>query len=412
MGFALQKSRPALAGLLAALAVEFADELVDGTKSAAIPLIKHDLALTYFEVGLLTAVPLLLGSLIELPVGVLSGTGRRRRRFVLTGGLVFIASVLAAGLAGSFPVLLAALVIFFPASGAFVSLTQSALMDAYPDRRAQHMARWTLAGAVGSVAGPVLVAAVVAAGGSWRVAFVLVAVAAAVSWLGIAATSRAAEPVAGAEDADADEAAGSWPGLRPALRITVAAGAVRWLLLLETSDLLLDVLTGFLALYLVVSVHASPLVAAIGVAVRLGAGLAGYAALTPVLERFSPLRVLRVSVLISGVLFPVFLLVPGIAPKLIALAALSIVTAPWYPVLMAELYSSLPGRSGLAVSLSSAASLAGAAGPLVVGLLAQEVGLTWAMAVLCVVPVAMLAAPRHPARPAASGDSAKLGSRD
>ena len=410
MGFALQKSRPALAGLLAALAVEFADELVDGTKSAAIPLIKHDLVLTYFEVGLLTAVPLLLGSLIELPVGVLSGTGRRRRRFVLTGGLVFIASVLAAGLAGSFPVLLAALVIFFPASGAFVSLTQSALMDAYPDRRAQHMARWTLAGAVGSVAGPVLVAAVVAAGGSWRVAFVLVAVAAGVSWLGIAATSRAAEPVAG--DEDADEPVGSWPGLRAALRITLAAGAVRWLLLLETSDLLLDVFTGFLALYLVVSVHASPLVAAIGVAVRLGAGLAGYAALTPVLERFSPLRVLRVSVLVSGVLFPVFLLVPGIAPKLIALAALSIATAPWYPVLMAELYSSLPGRSGLAVSLSSAASLAGAAGPLVVGLLAQEVGLTWAMAVLCVVPVAMLAAPRRPARPAASGDSAKLGSRD
>ncbi len=145
MGFLLQKSRPALAGLLAALAVEFADELVDGTKSAAIPLIKHDLVLTYFEVGLLTAVPLLLGSLIELPFGVMSGTGRRRRRFVLTGGLVFIGSVLAAGLAGSFPVLLAALVIFFPASGAFVSLTQSALMDAYPDRRTQHMARWTLA---------------------------------------------------------------------------------------------------------------------------------------------------------------------------------------------------------------------------------------------------------------------------
>ena len=410
MGFARQKSRPALAGLLAALAVEFADELVDGTKSAAIPLIKHDLVLTYFEVGLLAAVPLLLGSLIELPVGVLSGTGRRRRRFVLTGGLVFIASVLAAGLAGSFPVLLAALVIFFPASGAFVSLTQSALMDAYPDRRAQHMARWTLAGAVGSVAGPLLVAAVVAGGGSWRLAFILVAVAAAVSWLGIAATGPVAETAA--EDDGADEEPGRWPGLRPALRITLAAGAVRWLLLLETSDLLLDVFTGFLALYLVASVHASPLVAAVGVAVRLGAGLAGYALLTPVLERLSPLRVLRASVLASGVLFPAFLLVPGVAPKLIILAALSIATAPWYPVLMAELYACLPGRSGLAVSLSSAAALVGAAGPLVVGLLAQEVGLTWAMAVLCAVPVLMLAAPGRAARPEAGGDSAKLGSRD
>jgi MFS transporter, FSR family, fosmidomycin resistance protein len=412
MHFLLRKSRPALAGLLAALAVEFADELVDGTKSAALPLIKHDLVLTYFEVGLLTAIPLLLGSVIELPFGVVSGTGRRRRRFVLVGGLVFVGAVLAAGLAGSFPVLLAALVIFFPASGAFVSLTQSALMDAYPDRRAQHMARWTLAGAIGAVAGPLLVAAVVASGGSWRLAFVLVAVAGAVSWLGIATTAPVTESADEADSADDDENGGGWPGLRAALRITVRAGAVRWLLLLEASDLLLDVFTGFLALYLVAAVHASPFLAALGVAVRLGAGLAGYALLNPVLERFSPLRVLRVSVLASGALFPAFLFLPGIELKLVALAALSIATAPWYPVLMAELYASLPGRSGLAVSLSSAAALVGAAGPLVVGLLAQAVGLTWAMVVLCVVPVMMLAAPGHPPSPGPGRDSAKLGTRD
>ncbi len=230
------------------------------------------------------------------------------------------------------------------------------------------------------------------------------------SWLGIAATGPG--PDAAAEDDGADEETGRWPGLRGALRITVRAGAVRWLVLLEASDLLLDVFTGFLALYLVASVHASPLVAAVGVAVRLGAGLAGYALLSPVLERLSPRRVLRASVLASGLLFPAFLLAPGVVPKLIILAALSIGTAPWYPVLMAELYASLPGRSGLAVSLSSAAALVGAAGPLVVGLLAQEAGLTWAMAVLCAVPVVMLAAPGRAARPEAGGDSAKLGSRD
>src|ERR1700728_2469506 len=129
MGFVARRSRPALAGLLAALAVEFADELVDGTKSAAMPLIKHDLALTYLQVGLLVAVPLILGSMIELPVGLLSGSGRRRRRIVLAGGLVFIGAVLGAGMGGSVPVLLAALVVFFPASRAFVSLTPSALLD-------------------------------------------------------------------------------------------------------------------------------------------------------------------------------------------------------------------------------------------------------------------------------------------
>jgi len=389
MNAARLKSGPALAGLLAALAVELVDELVDGTKSAAMPLIRHDLGLTYVQVGLLAAVPLILGSVIELPVGVLSGTGRRRRRVMLAGGLVFIAAVLAAGLAHSFLVLLAALVAFFPASGAFVSLTQSTLMDAVPDRRAQHMARWTLAGSIGAVLGPLVVAWVVAAGGTWRLAFVLIAAAAAVTWLAVAAVGR---PAAGPEDLETGEQNG-WPGLRKAVRISVKAGAFRWLVLLEVSDLLLDVFTAFLALYFVATTHASAALAALGVAVRLGAGLAGDALLILVLERFDSLRVLRASVLLTGVLFPAFLIVPGLGLKLAVLAVLSIATAPWYPVLQAEMFASLPGRSGLAVSLTSAAGLVGGLGPLAVGLLAQDLGLSWAMSSLVLVPVVMLAAP-------------------
>jgi MFS transporter, FSR family, fosmidomycin resistance protein len=389
------KSSPALAGLLAALAVELVDELVDGTKSAAMPLIRHDLGLSYVQVGLLAAVPLIVGSLIELPVGVLSGSGRRRRRAVLTGGLVFIGAVLAAGLARTFPVLLAALVIFFPASGAFVSLTQSALLDAGPERRAQLMARWTLAGSVGAVVGPLLVAAVLGAGGSWRLAFVLVAVGGAVSWLAVAAAGRAAEGTDETDETD-DARDDGWPGLRAAIQISARAGAFRWLVLLQVADLLLDVFSAFLALYLVSAVHVSPAVAALGVAVRLASDLAGAALLIPLLERCQERALLRVSVLAAGLLFPAFLLVPGLAPKLVLLAALSIATAPWYPVLQAGLFRSLPGRSGLAVSLSSAAGLAGGIGPLAVGLLAQYFGLTWAMASLALVPVVLLAAPgRH-----------------
>jgi MFS transporter, FSR family, fosmidomycin resistance protein len=402
MRSALERTaRPALAGLLAAMAVEFADELVDGTKSAAMPLIRHDLGLSYVQIGLLTTVPLLLGSLLEAPVGVLSGTGRRRRRFILAGGLVFVAAILGVALAPAFVALLAALVVYFPASGTFVSLTQSALLDAEPQRRAQLMARWTLAGSAGDVAGPLLVAAVLAAGASWRVAFALVAAAGAASWLAVASAGSAAGPAdeAGQED-------DGWPGARIAIRIAWQAGAFRWLTLLQVSDLLLDVFSAFLALYLVAVVHATPAVAALGVAVRLGAGLVGDALLIGLLERLDPLRVLRASVLLTSVLFPAFLIVPGLGPKLAVLAAVSIATAPWYPVLKAELFRSLPGRSGLAVSLASVAGLAGAAGPLAVGLLAQHFGLSWAMAALVLVPFGLLAAPAR-TRPAA-----KLTSRE
>jgi len=80
----------------------------------------------------------------------------------------------------------------------------------------------------------------------------------------------------------------------------------------------------------------------------------------------------------------------------VLLAALTIATAPWYPILQAELYDSLPGRSNLAVSLTSASGLLGALGPVAVGLLAQHLGLSWAMTSLCAVPLIMLAVP--PAR--------------
>jgi len=101
--------------------------------------------------------------------------------------------------------------------------------------------------------------------------------------------------------------------------------------------------------------------------------------------------VLRASAAAAALLYPGFLLAPGAAAKLVILAVLSAATAPWYPILQARLYGSLPGRSSVAVTLSSAAGLAGGLGPLAVGLIAEAFGLSWALAVLVVVPVAVLA---------------------
>ena len=83
------KARPVLVGasvLATALAVELVDELADGAKSAALPLIREGLGLSYGQIGLLESAPLLLGSIMELPLGILAGHGRRRRRAVLLGG--------------------------------------------------------------------------------------------------------------------------------------------------------------------------------------------------------------------------------------------------------------------------------------------------------------------------------------
>jgi MFS transporter, FSR family, fosmidomycin resistance protein len=408
--------------LAAGLAVELADELVDGAKGAALPLIRHDLGLSYPQIGLLASVPLLVGGLLELPLGVLAGEGRRRRLAILAGGIVFVLTLLGAASARSFAVLLCAFIAFFPASGAFVSLTQAELMDTWPDRQAQVMTRWDLAGSTGAVAGPLLLAAVLATGGSWRDTYLALAGLAALAWLGLCLRRPRADDAAGADKATAGTTgetaggaskagAGGDGGAERSWRVrgreVLAAlrdwGTVRWLVLLQVADLLVDVFTGFLALYLVNVGHLRPTVAALAIAIRLGAALAGDAALIVVLGRVRDLTVLRVSAVAAALLYPGFLLVPGIAAKLVLLAVLSAATAPWYPLLQARLYGSLPGRSSVAVTLSSAAGLAGGLGPLAVGLAAQAFGLGWALAGLAAVPVAILAVSAT-ARPAeASG---------
>jgi FSR family fosmidomycin resistance protein-like MFS transporter len=337
---------------------------------------------------------------------VLAGEGRRRRLAILGGGIVFVLTLLGVASARSFAVLLCAFVAFYPASGAFVSMTQAEIMDTWPDRQAQVMTRWDLAGSTGAVAGPLMLTAVLASGGGWRTGYLVLAGLAALAWLGAylrgpAATggtdpgSAALSRDAGGESRDA-EGAESPPWTVRVREVGAALrdwGTLRWLLLIEVADLLVDTFTGFLALYLVDVAHMTPAVAALAVAIRLGAALAGDAALVVILERAGDLAVLRASAVAAALLYPGFLLVPGVAPKLAVLAALSAVTAPWYPLLQARLYGSLPGRSPVAVTLSSAAGLAGGVGPLAVGLMAEGFGLSWALAGLVVVPVAVLLVP-------------------
>ena len=375
-----------------ALAVELADELVDGVKGAALPLIRHDLGLSYGQVGLLASLPLLVGGVLELPLGILADDARRRRRVVLGGGVFFVLSLLAVASARSFAVLLCALVAFYPFSGAYVSLTQAELMDAWPDRQARVMARWDLAGAIGAVAGPLLLMAVLACRGDWRDGYLILAGFSFVSWLGTCLReplSGLVQPPGGGGGGAPGWNAGGW------VREVVAAlrdwGTVRWLVLLQVADLLVDALTGFLALYLVGVAHVTPTVAALAVAIRLGAGLGGDAALVVVLERISDAAVLRGTAIATALLYPAFLLVPGIASKLVILAALSAATAPWYPLLQVRLYGQLPGRGSVAVTLGTVAGLAGGLGPLAVGIAAQQFGLPGALAGLAIVPVAVLA---------------------
>ena len=308
-------------------------------------------------------------------LGVASVTWRRRA-LVLGGGLAFAAALLLVAAAPSFWVLLAAFALLYPASGAFVSLSQAALMDLEPERREHNMTRWTFAGAIGAVLGPLLLAGFAFAGLGWRALFA-----------GFAVITLAL--VAAARRAPDDGNDGERLQLREALRAITRREVFRWLFLLELSDLLGDVLLGFVALYFVDEVGTSAATGGLAVAVWTGAGLAGAAAMIPLLARVDGVRYLRVSAAASAVLFVGFLLAPTVAAKLALVAAIAFVNAGWYSVLQARLYGALAGGSGLVLTVGALFPL-NAVLPLGIAALAERWGLDVALWPLLAAPAALL----------------------
>jgi MFS transporter, FSR family, fosmidomycin resistance protein len=358
------------------LGIELLDELVGGSRAAAWPLIKHDLNLSYAEIGLVLAIPGLVGSALDPLIGV-AGDTSRRRALMVAGGVGFaLSAVMSAGAIG-FWTLLLALVIGNPATGAFVSLAQATLMDR--GDRERNMARWTLAGSVGYVAGPILIAVALRLGVGWR--GVLVALGLAALPL-VLATRRLALPASAA--AEPSHARDFFAALRK-------RDVLRWLALLEAADLMLDVFHGFLALYLVDVVHLGAAEAATGVAVWTGAGLAGDLLLLPALRRITGAVYLRASALAALAAYPAFLLLPSTGAKLALLALLGLLNSGWYALPKAGLYGALPGRSGTAVAVAGVGGLGGAFVPAALGLLAEAAGLGTTMWLLVLAPIALAA---------------------
>jgi FSR family fosmidomycin resistance protein-like MFS transporter len=379
------------------LLIELLDELVFGVNQAAWPLIRTDLRLSYLQIGLLLSVPGVVSAVLEPLLGIL-GDVWKRRLLILGGGICFALACLLTGLSSGFIFLLAALCIFYPSSGAFVSLSQASLMDSEPERHEQNMARWNLAGSLGVVLGPLLLSGLAFAGFGWRGVFIVLAgvslLVLVFAWLRLPKTPAGLGVLPSVNKV--------WSGLRGALAALRGGEALRWLVLLQFSNLMLDVLLGFLALYFVDVARLTAAQAALGIAVWSGLALLGDFLLIPLLEKVGGLDYLRVSVLVEVLLFPAFLLVPTPLAKFFLLGLLGLFNSGWYAILKGRLYSSMPGRSGAVMTLDSLFSLLGTILPFGIGLAAQFFGLGQAMWLLLLGPIALLVGLPHNAPPSSS----------
>jgi MFS transporter, FSR family, fosmidomycin resistance protein len=374
------------------LLIEFLDELVFGVNEAAWPLIRTDLTLSYLQIGLLLSIPGIVSAIIEPFLGIL-GDVWKRRLLILGGGIFFALACLLTGLSTGFAILLFALCVFYPSSGAFVSLSQAALMDSDPARHEHNMARWTFAGSLGVVLGPLLLSGMAFLGFGWRGVFIALAgLTVLVLFFVWQRVPKASEGVSALP-----RFSEIWSGVRGALSAMHRGEVLRWLVLLQFSDLMLDVLLGFLALYFVDVTGLAPGQAALGIAVWSGFGLLGDFLLIPLLEKVRGLDYLRLSVVLELLLFPAFLLVHALVVKFVLLGLLGFFNSGWYAILKGRLYSSMPGKSGTVLTLDNISGLVGKLLPFGIGLAAQFFGLRLAMWLLLLGPIALLVGlPRYP----------------
>jgi len=368
------------------LLIEFLDELVFGVGETAWPLIRDDLHLTYTQIGLLLSLPGIIAAFIEPFLGIL-GDVWKRRALILAGGVFFTLSLFLTSVSLSFILLLSSFILFFPSSGAFVSLSQASLMDSAPDRHEQNMARWTFAGSLGVLAGPLLLGLFVYLGLGWRGTYAALA---GLSLLCLILAFRRVLP-------DPARAA-STPSFRVVLEGFRAAFAAlkrrevwRWLLLLEFADLMMDVLLSFLAIYFVDVAQVTESQAGIAVTFWLFLGLFTDFAFIPFIDRQpDSVKFLRITAAAQLIFFPIFLLIPGFLPKLAVIILVNFCNTGWYPILQGRLYSALPGQSASLMAIGAVTTPIAKLLPLFIGFLADQFGLASAMWILLLGPIALL----------------------
>ena len=368
------------------LLIEFIDELVFGVGETAWPLFRNDLHLSYTQIGLLLSLPGIIAAFIEPFIGIL-GDVWKRRVLIIIGGILFTLSLFMTSASYSFVFLLASFILFFPSSGAFVSLSQANLMDSDTARHEQNMARWTFAGSLGVLSGPLLLGLFVYFGLGWRgtyaalASFSTVCLFAALRYLPLDSVSTSSFPSLRVV----------FDGFHAAFSSLKRLEVWRWLLLLEFADLMGDVLFSYLALYFVDVGRATETQAGIAVTVWLALGLISDFLFIPFIDRQNDsMKFLRITAFMELFAFAVFLLIPGFTWKLIVVVAVNLFNTGWYSILQGRLYSSMPGQSASIMAIGSVTTPLAKFFPFLIGFLADKFDLQTAMWILLLGPIALL----------------------
>lgn len=309
--------------------------------------------------------------------GFSAAADRFSRRVIAAAGAFGLAASLATfALGASFAVLVLAALVMGAASTAMVDAAEVALVDLVGDDLRRYLARSNLFGTVGGLVGPVIIAAVLAVGLSWRVAFGIGALLLALYGLALSATPLP-PPTVHADDGDGSDDHAPWPVL-----IAIIRDPAVWVigligLLMNPFD---EPLVGFTIALLEQDRGVSAALATAVAFVGVTGGLASYTVLARRFEGVEDHRLLLGSVI--GMTVGVIII--AVVPLLPFVALGAFVTSVglnlgWLAVQHRSL-TLRPGQVGTTKAVLGAIELAGFWIPMAIGALADSAGLVSAVA--------------------------------
>lgn len=288
------------------------------------------------------------------------------------GAAVVGLGIITIGLAPTFLWLSVAYVLFGLAGGALTHTGDVVVVESYPAAPDRAYARATLLDTVGALLSPLLVTLSLWQGWSWR--WLLVTGGGLGTIYAVALLSNGLPSPPGLQQEDGERV---WTALRQNVGVVLRdRRAMRWLLLLFIFDVM-EMTNLLKTIWLAQTVGMSQAQIGLYVMAEHAVGIVSLLVLDSWRRGSSTRHVLRVVTLCSAILYPLWLLTPGIWPRVILMVPLTFFFAMFWPVLKANTLASAPGRAG---AVSAVRSLFGLIPlPLLFGLLADGVGLTMAM---------------------------------
>ncbi len=360
--------------------------------------VERDLVLSHAAyVGFVFAGPQLAASLLEVGIALLSDVWERRR-LMIAGQAGLAVALLFAAWTRSPGGLSVGLTFAGATSGVACGAAQALLVASDPKGPDRAMVRWTLYASVGDLLAPVLTAASIALGFSFRGAMVAVAVVVAVqcalSALGrtSAGTPARDDPPDSEPPADALRAALGRAARRPRLWL--------WLFVAALCTLLDEIVVA-LAVLRLNREEGVPVAFATTAALVFAAGaIAGSALSDRAVERFGGRRVLFGSAALCGLALAASLASGTPLATCAALFVVGVACAPHHALAFARAYDEMPGNPGTVQAVAQLFVVVDIVAPMALGVLADRFGLRVAMACLALQPVVIvLGAAIAPDRP-------------